>query len=649
MSAVQSWRAGCADAAVVCNVKVVSDKVEDISSFDAWKKSVIKDGMSDEQKALAAWEAVVKFRHHDSNPNEFVGLSDSATVDAFKLFNVYGYCRGSGAQPAFLQLVRQLGYDARAWTVNRWGVPEIQYGGAWHMFDPGMICYYKNADGKVASVEELVASVKGFLEKNPGMQGNDAKIKTFQKDPGFKKGPELLVNCPTYDANGNYPLNYFGWFSAMFLYDGSGNTPFLYEEAASQGYRVNIQLRRGEKITRNWSNKGLHVDAADGGQVECLKLQPGKGALYYTPKFGDLSNGRVGNGTHEYTLPLTDPNVLDAFLSTENVELKAKDNAPGAIHVKDAAKPATLVLRMSSSYVYLTGELNFDAVLGGGGSIGVSFSDNNGIGWREIGKFTASGATKIDLSKDVLRRYDYRLKFTLNGKDTGLDSLKIVHDIQHSQRALPALGKGENKIAFSAGPAESTLTIEGAGPKFKGKQVTYDEFGVTLNNISKETLAQWGTWVPQGGSGDVTFPVETPADLLRLRFGCNYRAGQKGEIWDLQVSFDEGKTFKSVGQAEGPTRQNSKWVTFSDIPAGTRKALVRFNGVSRGNLVLFRYRIDADYAEPHGGQAPVKVTYQWNESGKPKEDVHLCKTPEENYTINCEEKPELKSIVLERE
>jgi hypothetical protein len=59
------------------------------------------------------------------------------------------------------------------------------------------------------------------------------------------------------DASGAYPLNYFGWFSAMCLYDGSNKTPFIYEDAYSQGYEVNIQLRKGERLTRRWGNKGL--------------------------------------------------------------------------------------------------------------------------------------------------------------------------------------------------------------------------------------------------------------------------------------------------------------------------------------------------------------------------------------------------------
>ena len=39
---------------VVSHVKVLSDKVADVSSMEAWKSSFIKDGMSDEQKMIAA-------------------------------------------------------------------------------------------------------------------------------------------------------------------------------------------------------------------------------------------------------------------------------------------------------------------------------------------------------------------------------------------------------------------------------------------------------------------------------------------------------------------------------------------------------------------------------------------------------------------
>ena len=44
-----------ASAGVVCQVKVVSDKVPDLSTLETWKKAFIKEGMTAEQKAMAVW------------------------------------------------------------------------------------------------------------------------------------------------------------------------------------------------------------------------------------------------------------------------------------------------------------------------------------------------------------------------------------------------------------------------------------------------------------------------------------------------------------------------------------------------------------------------------------------------------------------
>ena len=57
---------------VVSHVKVVSDKVEDVSSLDAWKKSFIRENMTEEEKAMAVWESVFKFQYQDQPPSEAV-------------------------------------------------------------------------------------------------------------------------------------------------------------------------------------------------------------------------------------------------------------------------------------------------------------------------------------------------------------------------------------------------------------------------------------------------------------------------------------------------------------------------------------------------------------------------------------------------
>ena len=53
---------------VVSNIKVLSDKVPNVSSLEAWKKSFIKEGMSDKEKALAIFRTEVTFQQADARP-----------------------------------------------------------------------------------------------------------------------------------------------------------------------------------------------------------------------------------------------------------------------------------------------------------------------------------------------------------------------------------------------------------------------------------------------------------------------------------------------------------------------------------------------------------------------------------------------------
>jgi len=97
---------------VVCNIKVISDKVPDVSSLEAWRRSFIKPGMSDEEKALAIWRSVVIFRHQDSPPKEFLE-GDGCVHDPIKVFNVYGYNMCCCAASNIAALARFVGLPAR--------------------------------------------------------------------------------------------------------------------------------------------------------------------------------------------------------------------------------------------------------------------------------------------------------------------------------------------------------------------------------------------------------------------------------------------------------------------------------------------------------------------------------------------------------
>ena len=639
-------------AGVVSHVKVLSDKVVDVSSLEAWKKAYITDGMSDQEKAIAIWKSVATFQHQDAPPSEFL-YHEELVYDPIKIFNVYGYAMCCNASAHVAALGRFVGLKVRGWGINGHSVPEIYFDNAWHLFDSSLINYFPKADGKIAGVEEMIAGIKDWYEKHPdfkelkGQLRNDTLYKFMKETPpdyksgpkGWSRGPEVLLHSPTMNENGWHPAKTHGWYSTMQEYDGS--VAFPYEYSPTPGYELNIQLRPGEKLTRNWSNKGLHVNMDGAGNPPgCLTVAKLDDFPWWA-KSGNLAPGRVGNGTLEYTVPLLSGAFKSGALSVENLASTADDKAAPALHIQDAKKPGVLILRMPTSYVYLSGQLSLKALVPDKGDvIIVSLSDNNGLDWKHVAMISASGDQNIDLKPFVFRRYDYRLKFSFIGKGTGLDALKLTHDIQHSQRPLPALDQGDNKISFEAGAAEGTITVDGNFGNHAGKQRSYTELHPKSESM---TGGQ-----PSGPEGSVTFPIETPGDIARIRMSAGVRNFDVASSWDLQVSFDDGKTFKTIGQVAPAAAGNSTYAVCTEIPANTRKALARFAGHKKGDTILLAFRVDADYKEPHSAFAPVKITYTWDENGQPKQDIHIAKQPAETWTIKCESKPAMKAIVLER-
>jgi hypothetical protein len=648
LPAQESRATSTSAAGVVCQIKVVSDKVPDVSTMEAWKKSTIKDSMTDEEKALAVWKTISTFQHQDSGVMEYLHNEDMLT-DAMKVIHVYGHSYCGMAAAHAIELARYIGLEARGWTINSHVVPEIKWDNAWHLLDPSLILYFPKPDKKIASIEEIVAGVKEWYAKNPeywdGKHGIEEKLRKLHAEggwAGWKKGPEILNRCPTYGADGWVPAHSHGWYSQMMEYDGTaGNGPvFPYEMGFSQGYQLNIQLRKGEKLTRNWSHKGLFMESRAG----CMDSKLTDPNLAYSARlFDDLSNGRIGNGTLEYDVPLATGEFRKGALLAENLAARSEDSAEPAVHVKDAAREGSLILRMPSSYVYLTGQVSLKPVVGSGGEIQILLSDNNGLDWKEVRKIASSDELTVDLKPFVHRRYDYRLKFILKGKGTGLQNLKIGHDVQHSQRPLPALGTGENTITFGSGN-EGTVTVEGSHrPANRDKQVLITDFHPVANGVTLMDELK-----VQGQKGDLTFPVETPGDIIRVRFGLSGRVHDKNDSWTLEVSADDGKTFKTVDRLKGPARFASKFVTAGDIPAGTRKVLVRYRGENVAAAMIFNLRIDVDYKEPQGGFAPLKITYAWEENGREKQDIHVASRADDVYKIKCDAAPKMKSITLER-
>ena len=150
-----------------------------------------------------------------------------------------------------------------------------------------------------------------------------------------------------------------------------------------------------------------------------------------------------------------------------------------------------------------------------------------------------------------------------------------------------------------------------------------------------------------GKEGSLTVPIATPGDMTALRMCACYRTWGPADSWEMQVSWDEGKTFKKVGDGPAQDHGRQAYIVVNDVPKGARKALVRFVGNAAAGNVLGSFRVDADYTSPTFGFRPVKVTYLWDENGQEKKDEHVARQPNDAWKIKCDAKPKMKSITLE--
>jgi hypothetical protein len=432
-------------------------------------------------------------------------------------------------------------------------------------------------------------------------------------------------------------------------YDWSDEKATVFDYGGMLGYRLNLQLRPGERIARNWFDLGDHINKPE-GDPGILGNQ--RSVLALQTKLGDLAPGRVGNGTHDYDVPLSSRDLPAACLRYDGLQVGKMP----ILTTADGNRPGVLEIRMPSSYVYLGGAVELLPMVGAQGKVVVAISRNHGLDWEDVATYDppapeAAGQPPapqtIDLTGRIRHQYDYRLRFTLTGAGTGLETLRIRQRIQHSQAPLPALAAGENKIAFSAAPAEGTVTYEGnLDPEAARQhgQLAFTDYHPALDGLSPKLLRVGDT-----GSGTATLRLAAPGDLTAVRLCLHYRARDKNgrDGFAAELSFDNGGSWKPMGKFDKGQPATMRYLTFTDIPAGTRAALLRLNGYQNNTACIFNLRLDADYAEPYGGFRPVKITYLWQENGAAKQDVHVAKSPEEAYTIACAAAPLMKSIVLE--
>jgi hypothetical protein len=615
---------------VVSHLNLLSNHSEDISTLEAWKNTYIKDGMSEQEKAIAIFNTIVRYRHQANPPREFLSseLSGGHVHDPLKTAHVYGYSQCCCTSANVQGLARYLGLPARGRPITVHSVAEVFYDDSWHLIDPSVMNYHLKECGTIASVDEIHEAVAKWLEEHPqfaeGEIGDrDRKLRTFAKNHGWKKGPSLLAGSEKfYGEHGVNTAGWHGWSSTMIEYSKVEEPDEFW---AQMGYQLNVQLRPGEKITRNFFSRGL--DYTNKCSTKYYAEMLDRKYFGIQTDMGDIAPGRVGDGTAEWTVPMEIEQLKAVAFSADNLASFGR-----GVGAADPSQPGVLILHFPSSYIYVKGLMLLDMNRGQGG-ITVSVSDNNGVDWKPLLTQEQGGGRAIDLTPFIQKRYDYRLKFEMAGQGTSLNAVRTVNHFQCSQAALPAISEGENTLTFRAGPSEGTITIEGAtdfDEARKQEQLAIIDFKPVLKGVDQRLRMS-------SGQGEATFSIAAPGDITRIRTSIGWRARDARDQWQVQVSYDGGSSFHDVpdGTLQGGTTGETRYLTIANVPTGTREAKLRLAGKQVNTTQIVDLRIDADYAQPAGGFKPVKITYLWEEDGKPVSHVHVARSPNEAFTLTA--------------
>jgi hypothetical protein len=284
----------------------------------------------------------------------------------------------------------------------------------------------------------------------------------------------------------------------------------------------------------------------------------------------------------------------------------------------------------------------------------VSISTNNGRTFTPLWTTSKPGVNEgtVDLKDKILRRYAYWLKIEIAaGSPTGasLNSLSVENDIQHAPRTLPWLGKGDNTITVAADPdtalATRTISCRITPDAAFAQNETTASLGVVFENMDVKDSGCW--W--KSGTGTMTVPIETPGDLAALRFGAQVRARGERDLIKMLASFDGGKSWKEVARIAGPTAGVTQYFHFADVPAGVKKALLRYEFTGNNTVGVLSFRVDADYKDPLAAKAlrPFQVVHRWKENGQEKTHKEMIAKLPATYSIKTAAEPAMVSVTYE--
>ena len=487
------------------------------------KKSIVaflQQSATDEAFAIATWQYVLNqtVAHCSAgSPHDPGGYAS----DPIRI--LYGYGVACCDQHAVLLawLWDAAGYQTRVAMMTFHTVPEIYYGGAWHMLDPNHRVFYRDASNAIASVAEILAD------------------------------PSIVAN--TADVNGKDPV---GW-SAVTM---------------AQLYLYNASSLR--YVTGPWPEPPrAEFNLLPLESVQLQSENPSPDLIYHPidPAETPLAASAFDSAVLRRWLPYSDSNWLSRAQASQAVTVTTGPDGRQAL-VTDGTNPGYVVYQESTPFPILSLQVSGEFFRSDpNATIVVSFSPD-GTSWSDgvavsLASVTGSSFNNINLSGLARGAYSYFVKIQFNGSTAGAVGayeLNIRSEMQMAAQMFPKLVAGQiNRLEYrdlspstQARQVVVEIAIPCGKPELQGLSVESQVGESTTYSIARNYQARRLT---DGDAWSLAYPGSSQIDYV-IHLGASVQVSQVSIWWG---AFGTNPIYVSNWNVYGRSATNQPWQLLS--------------------------------------------------------------------------------------
>ncbi len=420
--------------------------------------------------------------------------------------NVFGWALCGDHSMQGCTIGQAAGFSQRDISLPGHWIYELNYDGAWHVFDTELSMWVLNkaTPAKVASCAEIKADTTllanavadgractGFLDEGD----------TVELVPGaINSWTDAGTGAITAQWNGNMDLR-FGQSFKRTWESWANQYPTPYTNADGDGYLDPPYCH---------SDGGMNQDTVNFPYWEPYQLTTAQcQALHiaYTPSYR-----RWANGTDTLTPDFRSAGYQSSLYSSTNIKTYNDDAQTPDLHVNAVGTLAEAVFKVTLPYYITDATISGSFVRQNTGAITRLYVSTDGSTYTQVWDNTATGTTQLsnlDIRTNVFGTMAYYVKVQLQATnsitDAGVSNLVIATTFEHNKDSMAYLDKGTNNLTFTFdNPSDlvgsnTTIHIYYKWKEYSGTDWTVDKYYETYTTTSPTTfsITVGGTKVPR--------------------------------------------------------------------------------------------------------------------------------------------------------